>query len=398
MKNSISANVWENKRSEISNLYKDEEWPLKQVIKKIRTPDFNPTETQLRSRLKKWGVTKPSRQKRRKPNTVREEPEKVEEAAPTPAQEEQTPSEPMMSPAQPSPVEQTNADSHADDWTFPMTTNQEYILRNSSLLAHGQIEAPYMLPNSGLITSSGDDNHPYAMGHSPYPNYGSPALPSPNLYPPSTTVPNDNMTPGHINQAVSAPYMQNQGTPHYPANFPLHFQAQGNQPQQPIQQTFGHSPPWNFAPPIEPNLPKNYYGSMDTPPPNHTDNALPIQEQDSAPHPCLQNILPTEPEFQQMASNIKPWRRATAMPSQTDVPGVARVDNRPSLRVHLDGKSKPTAPPHSQRWTTKPQMMHNPVHSAMASNNLPPNMTSASPGGAELDGWTFAKSDFTLMR
>ncbi|PLB49569.1 hypothetical protein P170DRAFT_447214 [Aspergillus steynii IBT 23096] len=66
MKNSIPSDVWERKKSMIAQLYKDEEWPLKQVIKKIRSDDFNPSETQLRSRLKKWRVTKPSRQTRKK--------------------------------------------------------------------------------------------------------------------------------------------------------------------------------------------------------------------------------------------------------------------------------------------------------------------------------------------
>ncbi|EFR02917.1 hypothetical protein MGYG_05919 [Nannizzia gypsea CBS 118893] len=67
MKTTIPSDVWETKRAQISNLYTEEEWPLKQVMKKIRTEDFNPTETQLRSRLKKWGVTKPSRQRRKRP-------------------------------------------------------------------------------------------------------------------------------------------------------------------------------------------------------------------------------------------------------------------------------------------------------------------------------------------
>ncbi|KAL4930559.1 uncharacterized protein BDV17DRAFT_41177 [Aspergillus undulatus] len=68
MKNSapISSDIWEEKRALIAALYKDEEWPLKQVIKKIRSENFNPSETQLRSRLKKWRVTKPSRQTRKK--------------------------------------------------------------------------------------------------------------------------------------------------------------------------------------------------------------------------------------------------------------------------------------------------------------------------------------------
>lgn len=42
MKTSIPSDVWEKKKSLIARLYKDEEWPLKQVIKQIRTEDFNP--------------------------------------------------------------------------------------------------------------------------------------------------------------------------------------------------------------------------------------------------------------------------------------------------------------------------------------------------------------------
>lgn len=42
MKNSIPSDVWEKKRALIAKLYKDEEWPLKQVIKQIRSDDFNP--------------------------------------------------------------------------------------------------------------------------------------------------------------------------------------------------------------------------------------------------------------------------------------------------------------------------------------------------------------------
>ncbi|KAJ5201560.1 uncharacterized protein N7498_006223 [Penicillium cinerascens] len=67
MKTSISSDVWEKKKALIAKLYMEEEWPLKQVIKQIRSDDFNPSETQLRSRLKKWRVTKPSRQTRKQP-------------------------------------------------------------------------------------------------------------------------------------------------------------------------------------------------------------------------------------------------------------------------------------------------------------------------------------------
>ncbi|KKK11856.1 hypothetical protein AOCH_001014 [Aspergillus ochraceoroseus] len=42
MKSSIPADTWEAKRVLITKLYKEEEWPLKQVIKVIQTPDFHP--------------------------------------------------------------------------------------------------------------------------------------------------------------------------------------------------------------------------------------------------------------------------------------------------------------------------------------------------------------------
>ncbi|KAI9375914.1 hypothetical protein BJX61DRAFT_492537 [Aspergillus egyptiacus] len=63
MKSAISPDIWETKRMLITKLYKDEEWPLKQVIKLVQTSDFHPSESQLRSRLKKWHITKPSRKK-----------------------------------------------------------------------------------------------------------------------------------------------------------------------------------------------------------------------------------------------------------------------------------------------------------------------------------------------
>lgn len=42
MKRSIPSDVWETKKAVIARLYKDEEWPLKQVTKQIRSADFNP--------------------------------------------------------------------------------------------------------------------------------------------------------------------------------------------------------------------------------------------------------------------------------------------------------------------------------------------------------------------
>jgi hypothetical protein len=42
MKSAISPDIWETKRMLITKLYKDEEWPLKQVIKLVQTRDFHP--------------------------------------------------------------------------------------------------------------------------------------------------------------------------------------------------------------------------------------------------------------------------------------------------------------------------------------------------------------------
>ncbi|KAJ5117313.1 hypothetical protein N7448_010945 [Penicillium atrosanguineum] len=69
MKTSICSDAWEKNKALITKLYMGEEWPLKHVIKKIRSEGFKPSETQLRSRLKKWRITKPSRQTRRGPRT-----------------------------------------------------------------------------------------------------------------------------------------------------------------------------------------------------------------------------------------------------------------------------------------------------------------------------------------
>ncbi|KAB8213581.1 hypothetical protein BDV33DRAFT_184491 [Aspergillus novoparasiticus] len=64
MKDNLSSDTWENKKHLIIELYKGEGWPVKQVIKRLRTSNFNPSDGQLRSRLKKWGITKSSRSRR----------------------------------------------------------------------------------------------------------------------------------------------------------------------------------------------------------------------------------------------------------------------------------------------------------------------------------------------
>ncbi|KAB8213388.1 hypothetical protein BDV33DRAFT_64042 [Aspergillus novoparasiticus] len=59
----VALDMWESKKNMIVKLYQEEGWPVKHVIKRIRTDTFDPTETQLRSRLKKWRVTKLSQER-----------------------------------------------------------------------------------------------------------------------------------------------------------------------------------------------------------------------------------------------------------------------------------------------------------------------------------------------
>jgi hypothetical protein len=42
MRHDISLGVWESKRALITKLYKEEEWPLKHVIRVIQTDTFRP--------------------------------------------------------------------------------------------------------------------------------------------------------------------------------------------------------------------------------------------------------------------------------------------------------------------------------------------------------------------
>lgn len=60
----ICAADWDAKRSLITRLYQEQEWPLKHVIRALESGGFSPSETQLRSRLKIWGIRKPSRRQK----------------------------------------------------------------------------------------------------------------------------------------------------------------------------------------------------------------------------------------------------------------------------------------------------------------------------------------------
>ncbi|KAB8212770.1 hypothetical protein BDV33DRAFT_186201 [Aspergillus novoparasiticus] len=63
--NSISTDDWETKKPSIVRLYRDHNWTVREVLNEVRTHSFDPSEGQLRHRLKKWGVTKATRLSRR---------------------------------------------------------------------------------------------------------------------------------------------------------------------------------------------------------------------------------------------------------------------------------------------------------------------------------------------
>ncbi|KKK16679.1 hypothetical protein P175DRAFT_0492794 [Aspergillus ochraceoroseus IBT 24754] len=180
MKNSIPSDVWERKKALIASLYKDEEWPLKQVIKKIRSEDFNPSETQLRSRLKKWRVTKPSRQTRKKSHEepVRDDSGR-EEASPkrhsnNPSLETQTRSQPQT----------TTTDLSVTEPEWYMTNG---VYEHHSLPTTISLDGPN-IPNIWASTSS----HPSPLSQpskSRVSSTGSLVISTSNPYNPSHTSP-----------------------------------------------------------------------------------------------------------------------------------------------------------------------------------------------------------------
>ncbi|KAB8233953.1 hypothetical protein ETB97_003280 [Aspergillus alliaceus] len=116
MKHNIASNMWERKKGLIVQLYQDEEWPLKQVLKRIRTHTFNPSETQLRSRLKKWRITKLSRRRHKRSLFNQHEDSGIESSSKEPSSEDQTPVYSGDEAAQPTTSATTNESLPEEDW------------------------------------------------------------------------------------------------------------------------------------------------------------------------------------------------------------------------------------------------------------------------------------------
>ncbi|KAI4192598.1 MAG: hypothetical protein LQ350_008613 [Teloschistes chrysophthalmus] len=62
---------WNERKEEILRLYIDEQWTLKLVMRAMRTSDFDPSESQYRTKLKKWKLRKPRKHRQHLPSTER---------------------------------------------------------------------------------------------------------------------------------------------------------------------------------------------------------------------------------------------------------------------------------------------------------------------------------------
>ncbi|KAJ5225108.1 hypothetical protein N7468_006333 [Penicillium chermesinum] len=186
MKTSISSDVWEKKKALIAKLYMEEEWPLKQVIKQIRSDDFNPSETQLRSRLKKWRVTKPSRQCRKKPSDGGESEKEAKELSKSPLNRPAPVPKQKASAARPTWLGAHHAYSPHDVPQLTPSPSGEHVHRASvhSFTEHSSsFEQPAQSspPGEGLVLNT---TSALASSYPGYPLSPDSCIPSPG---PSTT-------------------------------------------------------------------------------------------------------------------------------------------------------------------------------------------------------------------
>ncbi|OAX82343.1 hypothetical protein ACJ72_03302 [Emergomyces africanus] len=332
MKTSIPSEVWENKRAEIAALYKEEEWPLKQVIKKIRSDDFNPTETQLRSRLKKWGVTKPSRQKRKKQGdgltacpTVKH-PSRLE----------------LTTVNEPSPTPTTSFPDRAvwndpKGWILPSGYNQHHISKDS-LFFEGQPVATDWVSSNGIV----NDNHcgnfpPFSLQHFTTPSPLSPVHSYGNLNLDTSSIANNTI------------------------NSPMHA-TQGEWPLQTSSMNAENNPmaPWSYiASDTSQSCPTHLFTMGDRSPsvPGYT-------EYSNEPTPCEDysqqyggppDLSPnSDLELLQLDPEIKAWRRAASTHVRTSRIRAtnARVGRVPLVRLRPEMKRKKDSSSTKQRPST----------------------------------------------
>ncbi|OJD13093.1 hypothetical protein AJ78_06414 [Emergomyces pasteurianus Ep9510] len=379
MKTSIPSEVWENKRAEIAALYKEEEWPLKQVIKKIRSDDFNPTETQLRSRLKKWGVTKPSRQKRKKQGdgltscpTVKH-PNRLELT---------TVNEPSSTPTTSFPDRAIWNDMKG--WVVPSGYNQHHILKDPPFFEDPPVATDWA-SSTGIANDNQCGNYPpLSLQHFTTPSPLSPVHSYGNLSHDTSSIANN-----AINAHMACPTrFTGSDTPisvsdSFVKTYPGDWQLQIN----PANTDSNPMAPWNYiASDLSPSCPSHLFTIGDRSPsvPGYT-------EYSNEPTPCedysqqyggAPELSPnSDLELLQLDPEIKAWRRA----SSTHVrPGRirttnARVGRVPLVRLRPEMKRKKDSSSTKQRLsTTQSQLetMTQPATNPNTSPSVPENNSS----------------------
>ncbi|EER25793.1 hypothetical protein D8B26_004094 [Coccidioides posadasii str. Silveira] len=373
MKKTIPSDVWDSKKDEISNLYEVEEWPLKQVMKKIRSESFDPTETQLRSRLKKWGVKKLSRQKRKKTSNKATESKvvKVEQSQEVVGK---------LTPCLNREMHGSTGQENNEGWTYPQRPSQNYQLGNPVVLQSDEMQGTFSIP-SNSIAMSGSTSTLHPMPHPPF-SYD----PSRDAFGHAFSVPcsigNSSIGSGMVNPAA----------PSQPFNPSAHYAA-GVSPH--MQQHHGTAPHRTSPSLLTPN--SRSYASPEQSQPAFSDDAyyqvansayIPshggqssIHDQSTTIYPCFGEIAPCDTEDLDSEPGILVWKRPSAVSGPPDnFMGAARVSNRrPRFR-----KPKPDGkPPPSQNWDANQIYSHNTLISQAAH---PPLVDQPVHSGTHFDG------------
>ncbi|KKZ65882.1 hypothetical protein EMCG_08387 [[Emmonsia] crescens] len=347
MKTSIPSEVWENKRAEIAALYKEEEWPLKQVIKKIRSDDFNPTETQLRSRLKKWGVTKPSRQKRKKQGdglttcpTVKH-PNRLEL---------NTVNEPSSTQAAYFSTRVVWSDLKG--WMVPSEYNQHHTLKDSPFLEEQYVATDWASSNSIANDTQCGNHPPFSLQHftAPSPSYGHPNPATGSIANSAINAPiacHTRFTPSDTTISVSDSFVKT-----YPGEWPLQT--------SPVDTGSNPMTPWSYiASDVSQSCPSHIFTVSDGSPsvPDYTEyNNEPAPSEDytqqyGAPPALSPN---SDLELLQLDPEIKAWRRAASTHVRPDGIGttIPRVGRVPLVRRRPEMKRKNDSSSVKQRMST----------------------------------------------
>lgn len=400
MKNSIPSDVWEKKKALIARLYKDEEWPLKQVIKQIRTKDFNPrfvcpsapsilwdpclfiiarSETQLRSRLKKWRVTKPSRQTRKKPADAHAQADNNDDDEDD-VQDEMSPVETKNI-----PTPQQQSQSHVDlpsvihDWYSPETWVQPPQQSQPEATRPVKAEQAEM-----AVTSTWSASVPTAITTEPhvqqqqnlgsqmttpvvshFPAHSLPAAYDLSQHSPQTAVPTTHMlSPTYVAPYLSYPQSAPRSAMQWPtASDYIEPDASPSGMGMPSTNWFtaqydatSSAPPATYYQRTINSMSSNY---------SHVMQPMPPQDMNSyQPQPQLQPQPQMATGFQNYDENaaVRPWRRAVSSQFQPEAtPGYVRVDRQSRQRKPApDRKHKDS--PEEVNMALQPQMQ--PVQSA----------------------------------